>query len=106
MQASHKSVTVYIFVTFRTTLVTSVPVEMDTIIFNNGGHWDPVNHHFVVPQSGIYLFTVSMACYPGIRQGMFLSVEGEKKLFYKCGSQQYNKYSTTGTFGAFNLKGI
>ena len=79
---------------------------MDTIIFNNGGYWDPVNHHFVVPQSGTYLFTVSMACHPGIEQSMTLRVDGMKKLFFKCGQSGYNKYTTTGTFRLITLEGI
>ena len=78
---------------------------MDTIILNNGGHWDPVNHHFVAPQSGAYLFTVSMACHPGITQGMFLGVSGKTKLYYKCGDNRYNRYTTTGTFGMITLEG-
>ena len=36
-------------------------IAFDKILVNEGGAWNPLKHCFGVPESGIYLFTASMA---------------------------------------------
>ena len=90
----------------RYPIISGAPVAMDTVVFDNGPHWDMTNHRFVAPQTGTYMFVLSMACMASKSQTLMLRNSlGIVEYRCKCGNKKHNAITTAGGFRIINLQG-